>query len=351
MSRMPNDLITRAIDAVCGGEHLSADHASAVLGEIMGGRSSDVQTAAFLIALRAKGETVPELIGLARTMRELATPVQTGRSDLVDTAGTGGGPSTFNVSTIAALIAAGAGCAVAKHGNRSATGRSGSADLLEALGVRIDLAPDDVGTCIDELGFGFMFAPRHHQATRFVIPVRKELAVRTIFNFLGPLTNPAGARRQVIGVSDPDFLHVMAGALALLGVDRALVVSSQDALDEMSISAPTNVVEVDGAHLNTYTVSPEDCGLTTSADPQATLGGSPEENAATTRAIFAGETGPRRDLAVLNAGAAIYAAGRSDDIAGGVAAAQAAIDDGDATRTLDALIARTKQLAGDTARA
>ncbi len=348
---MPDPVLTPAIDKVASGRHLSADEAARVLEVIMAGDASESQIAGLLIGLRTKGETVEEIAGLARTMRALAVPVTTAREELVDTAGTGGGRPTFNVSTTAALIAAGAGCAVAKHGNRSATGRSGSADLLEALGVRIDLAPDDVGTCIDELGFGFMFAPRHHQATRFVIPVRKELAVRTIFNFLGPLTNPAGARRQVIGVSDPDFLHVMAGALALLGVDRALVVSSQDALDEMSISAPTNVVEVDGAHLNTYTVSPEDCGLTTSADPQATLGGSPEENAATTRAIFAGETGPRRDLAVLNAGAAIYAAGRSDDIAGGVAAAQAAIDDGDATRTLDALIARTKQLAGDTARA
>jgi anthranilate phosphoribosyltransferase len=348
---VPDPVLTPAIDKVASGRHLSADEAARVLEVIMAGDASESQIAGLLIGLRTKGETVEEIAGLARTMRALAVPVTTAREELVDTAGTGGGRPTFNVSTTAALIAAGAGCAVAKHGNRSATGRSGSADLLEALGVRIDLAPDDVGTCIDELGFGFMFAPRHHQATRFVIPVRKELAVRTIFNFLGPLTNPAGARRQVIGVSDPDFLHVMAGALALLGVDRALVVSSQDALDEMSISAPTNVVEVDGAHLNTYTVSPEDCGLTTSADPQATLGGSPEENAATTRAIFAGETGPRRDLAVLNAGAAIYAAGRSDDIAGGVAAAQAAIDDGDATRTLDALIARTKQLAGDTARA
>lgn len=313
----------------------------------MAGDASESQIAGLLIGLRTKGETVDEIAGLARTMRALAAPVATARGALVDTAGTGGGRSTFNVSTTAALIAAGAGCAVAKHGNRSATGRSGSADLLEALGVRIDLAPAAVGTCIDELGFGFMFAPRHHQATRFVIPVRKDLAVRTIFNFLGPLTNPAGARRQVIGVSDPDFLQVIAGALAQLGADRALVVSSHDALDEMSISAPTAVVEVDGADLNTYTVSPEDCGLATSPDPQATLGGSPAENAATTRAIFAGESGPRRDLAVLNAGAAIYAAGRADDLADGVAAAQAAIDDGAATRTLDALIARTQELAGE----
>jgi anthranilate phosphoribosyltransferase len=348
---VPDPVLTPAIDKVASGEHLSADEAAAVLEVIMAGDASESQIAGLLIGLRTKGETVEEIAGLARTMRALAAPVATAREELVDTAGTGGGRPTFNVSTTAALIAAGAGCAVAKHGNRSATGRSGSADVLEALGVRIDLSPEDVGTCIDELGFGFMFAPRHHQATRFVIPVRKELAVRTIFNFLGPLTNPAGARRQVIGVSDPAFLQVIAGALALLGADRALVVSSHDALDEMSISAPTTVVEVDGADLNTYTVRPEDCGLASSPDPQATLGGSPEENAATTRAIFAGESGPRRDLAVLNAGAAIYAAGRADDLSAGVEAAQAAIDDGSAMRALDALVARTQQLAGDTATA
>ena len=342
---MPDPVLTKAIDKVASGRHLGVDEAAEVLEVIMAGDASETQIAGILIALRTKGETVDELAGLARTMRALAAHVSTSRDALVDTAGTGGGRPTFNVSTTAALIAAGAGCAVAKHGNRSATSRSGSADVLEALGARIDLAPEAVGTCIDEVGFGFMFAPRHHQATRFVVPVRKELAVRTIFNFLGPLTNPAGARRQVIGVSDPGFLETIAGALALLGVDRALVVSSHDALDEMSISAPTTVVEVDGADLKTYTVRPEDCGLSTSDDEQATRGGSPEDNAAATRAIFAGETGPRRDLAVLNAGAAIYAAGRADDLAAGVEAAQAAIDDGAATKTLDAFVARTRRLA------
>jgi anthranilate phosphoribosyltransferase len=342
---VPDPVLTQAIEKVASGRHLSAEEAARVLEVIMAGDASEVQIAGLLIALRTKGETVEELAGLARTMRALAAPVMTSRDELVDTAGTGGGRPTFNVSTTAALIAAGAGCAVAKHGNRSATGRSGSADVLEALGVRIDLEPAAVGTCIDEIGFGFMFAPRHHGATRFVVPVRKELAVRTIFNFLGPLTNPACARRQLIGVSDPAYLEIMAGALALLGVDRALVVSSQDALDEMSISVPTTVVEVNGVDLKTYTVRPEDCGLSTLADPDAVAGGSPADNAATARAIFAGEPGPRRDLAVLNAGAAIYAAGRADDLAAGVQAAQAAIDDGSATRTLDALIARTRALA------
>jgi anthranilate phosphoribosyltransferase len=342
---LPDPILTQAIDTVASGRDLSLEEAAEVLEVIMAGDASEVQICGLLIALRTKGETVEELAGLARTMRALSTPVTTTRVELVDTAGTGGGRPTFNVSTTAALIAAAAGCAVAKHGNRSATGRSGSADVLEALGVRIDLDAAAVGTCIDEIGFGFMFAPRHHQATRFVVPVRKELAVRTIFNFLGPLTNPACARRQLIGVSDPAYVEIMAGALAILGVDRALVVSSQDALDEMSISAPTTVVEVDGADRKTYTVRPEDCGLSTSDDRDATAGGSPTDNAATTRAIFAGEAGPRRDIAVLNAGAAIYAAGRADDLAAGVEAAQAAIDDGSATATLDALIARTTELA------
>jgi anthranilate phosphoribosyltransferase len=346
---VPDPVLTRAIDAVASGRDLSTDEAAEVLAIIMAGDASETQIAGLLIALRTKGETVAELAGLARTMRSFATPVTTSREDLVDTAGTGGGRPTFNVSTTAALIAAGAGCAVAKHGNRSATGRSGSADVLEALGVRIDLSPEAVGRCIDDVGFGFMFAPSHHQATRFVIPVRKELAVRTIFNFLGPLTNPAGARRQLIGVSDPHYVETIAGALALLGVQRALVVTSEDSLDEISISAPTTVVQVDGGELRTYSVSPEDVGLRTAPDPDAGSGGSPEDNAATTRAIFGGDQGPRRDLAVLNAGAAIYAAGRADDLAAGVAAAQAAIDDGSATRTLDALVARTNELAEEKA--
>ena len=238
------DLLTTAIDALASGRNLSFDDAAAVLSEIMAGNASEVQIAGFLVALRTKGETVEELAGLARTMRAMATQVPASSDDLLDTAGTGGGRRTFNVSTTAALIAAGAGCTVAKHGNRSATGLSGSADVLEALGARIDLSPGAVARCIDEVGFGFMFAPAHHQATRYVIPVRRQLAVRTIFNFLGPLTNPAGATRQLIGVSDAAYLETMAGALALLGTKHALLVASEDGLDELSISAPTLVVEV-----------------------------------------------------------------------------------------------------------
>jgi anthranilate phosphoribosyltransferase len=339
------DVVTEALDAVASGRDLSAQQASDVLAVMMAGEADEAQIAGLLIGLRTKGETREEIAGLARTMRALAVPVTTRRTDLVDTAGTGGGRPSFNVSTTAALIAAGAGCALAKHGNRTATSLSGSADLLEALGVRIDLDPVAVGRCIDEIGFGFMFAPVHHAATRYVIPVRRSLAVRTIFNFLGPLTNPAGARRQLMGVSDPRYVDVIAGALAMLGAERALVVSSADGLDEMSIAAATRVVEVNGSDIESYTVTPEDVGLPTTPDPQATAGGDPATNAVITRSILAGEPGPKRDLAVLNAGAAIYAGGRAPDIAAGVRAAEEAVDGGAAAQTLERLIALTQELA------
>jgi anthranilate phosphoribosyltransferase len=333
---MSNPVLTRAIDAVASGRDLSAEEAAEVLREIMHGETSETQIAGLLIALRTKGETVEELSGLAGTMRSLAAHVPTERHDLLDTAGTGGGRSTFNVSTTAALIAAGAGCAVAKHGNRSATGPSGSADLLEALGARIDLDPAGVAACIEEAGFGFMFAPAHHQATRYVIGVRRELAVRTIFNLLGPLTNPAGARRQLIGVSDPGFLDTIAGALARLGSDRGLVVSSEDGLDEVSISAATHVVEVNGSEIVRYTLIPEELGIvpTPASDP-ALEGGTPAQNAEVAHAILAGEQGPHADLALANAGAAIYAAGAVATLAEGVQSARAAIADGGAARALE----------------
>jgi anthranilate phosphoribosyltransferase len=342
---MPNEILTRAIDAVASGEHLTADHASAALAEIMEGRASEVQTAAFLIALRAKGETVAELVGLARTMRGLATAVEVSRDDLVDTAGTGGGPTTFNISTTAALIAAGAGCAVAKHGNRSATSRSGSADLLEALGVNIELDPGDVATCIDEIGFGFMFAPRHHAAMKHVVPVRKELAVRTIFNFLGPLTNPAGAERQLLGVSDRRYQETIAEALVGLGCERALVVSSEDGIDEIALSADTRVVEVADGRTEEWFVRPQELGVER-ASVDALAGGSPEENAAVTRGILDGEKGAPRDVAVLNAAAAMLAAGAASDLAEGIEKAGEAIDSGAARGVLDRLVSRTSELAG-----
>jgi anthranilate phosphoribosyltransferase len=338
-----NAIVTAALDAVASGRDLAEDEARAVLAEIMRGEVSHTQIAGFLIGLRTKGETVEELTGLARAMRELAVPVRPRAGGLLDTAGTGGGRGSFNVSTTAALIAAGAGCTVAKHGNRSATSLSGSADLLEALGARIDLAPDAVARCIDETGFGFMFAPAHHQATRHVVGVRRDLGVRTIFNFLGPLTNPAGARRQLVGVSDARYLETIAGALARLGSERALVVAGEDGLDEISASAPTRVVEVVDGELRSYVVTPGELGI--AAGPEGPAGGTPERNAAVTRAVLAGEDGPARAVAVANAGAAIYAAGGAESIAAGVEAARAAIDDGRAEATLERFVAATRSLA------
>jgi anthranilate phosphoribosyltransferase len=350
---MPNPTLTAAIDALASRRDLSTDETAEVLAEIMHGEASETQIAGFLIALRTKGETVDELTGLARTMRELAAHVPTDRHDLLDTAGTGGGRRTFNVSTTAALIAAGAGCAVAKHGNRSATSSSGSADLLEALGARIDLDPAAVARCIEEAGFGFMFAPAHHRATRFVVPVRRELAVRTIFNLLGPLTNPAGASRQLIGVSDASFLDTIAGALARLGVDRALVVSAEDGLDELSIVAATKVVEVNGDELTSFTLAPGDVGVTPverAVFERDCAGGAPEHNAAVTRAILAGDgdthgSSAATELAVINAGAAIYVGGAADSIADGVQVARAVLSDGRAAQALERYVLASRSYA------
>jgi anthranilate phosphoribosyltransferase len=351
---LPNQILTTAIDALASGTDLSADETAEVLSEIMHGEVSETQTAAFLIALRTKGETVQELTGLARTMRALAASVPTARDGLLDTAGTGGGRRTFNVSTTAALIAAGAGCAVAKHGNRSATSASGSADLLEALGARIDLDAQAVGACIDQVGFGFMFAPVHHQATRFVVPVRRELAVRTIFNLLGPLTNPAGAERQLIGVADARQLELVAGALAELGVQRALVVAGDDGLDEVSIAAATRVVEVNGREISRYELSTADAGVQGCDDAvfaRDCAGGTPEHNAGLSRAILGvagGDPAPAAsvELAVINAGAAIYAAGAADSIADGVQAARDALADGSAAEALESYVRASNAAAG-----
>jgi anthranilate phosphoribosyltransferase len=340
---MPNDILTRAIDEICDGTHLTADHTSAALTEIMEGRADPVQIAAFLIALRAKGETVAELVGLARTMRNLSAEVRVDRDDLVDTAGTGGGPTTFNISTTAALIAAGAGCAVAKHGNRSATSKCGSADLLEALGVQIELSPDQVAECIETIGFGFMFAPKHHQATKEVVPVRKDLAVRTIFNLLGPLTNPAGARRQLLGVSDRSFQETIAEALLSLGSEHAMVVSADDGLDEISIAGRTRVIEVADGRTDEWFVEPDDFGLQP-AELGSIAGGDPKHNAAVTREILQGEGGAPREVALLNAGAAIYVGGGAVNLGDGVDQARRAVDDGAAFDVLDRLVALSRKL-------
>ena len=344
MSEEVNDVLTRAIDEICSGTHLTADHTSAALAEIMEGRASEVQTAAFLIALRAKGETVAELVGLARTMRALAASVEVDRADLVDTAGTGGGPTTFNVSTTAALIAAAAGCCVAKHGNRSATSKCGSADLLEALGVQIELTPPQVEECISEVGFGFMFAPAHHKAMAHVVPVRKKLAVRTVFNFLGPLTNPAGASRQVLGVSDRVYQETIAEALLGLGTEHALVVSGNDGMDELSLAEPTRVIEVADGGTEEWFADATEFGLEP-APLEAVAGGTPKENAAVVRKILAGEPGPPRDLALLNAGAAVYVGGGAGGLEEGIKLAARAVDDGAASDVLERLIETTDRLA------
>jgi anthranilate phosphoribosyltransferase len=341
---MPNDILTRAIDELAAGSHLTADHTSAALTEVMEGRVSEVQIAAFLIALRAKGETVAELTGLARTMRGLAAPVDVSKDDLVDTAGTGGGPTTFNISTTAALIAAGAGCAVAKHGNRSATSRCGSADVLEALDVNIELTPDQVAACIEEIGFGFMFAPAHHKAMAHVVPVRKELAVRTIFNFLGPLTNPAGANRQLLGVSDRGVQETIAEALVALGCEHAMVVSADDGMDELSIHARTRVVEVADGGTEEWFVEAADLDLEP-APLDAIAGGEPEENAAVIRGVLDGKEGPPRDVSLLNAGAAIFAGGGAVNLGDGVKQAGEAVDSGKAGEVLEKLVERTRALA------
>jgi len=336
---MPNPVLTEAIDRLADGEDLSADDAARVLLEVMEGNASETQAAGFLIALRTKGETVHEIAGLASTMRALALRVEAG-DDLVDTAGTGGGRPTFNVSTTAAFIAAGAGCLVAKHGNRSTTSQCGSADVLEALGGRVDLEPEAIADCIESVGFGFMFAPKHHRAMRHVVPVRKALGVRTSFNFLGPLTNPAGARCQVIGVSDRARLETMAGALGELGTDRALVVSSADGLDEFSVSGTTRVVELNEGRLASYDVTPEQMGLERAVDG-AVGAGTPEENARVLRRVLQGRPGTERGLALLNAGAAIYVAGRADSIAAGVRRAEESIDSGAAREVLEGWVERT----------
>ena len=340
---MPNSVLTEAIARLAAGEDLSADEASRVLHEVMSGNASEAETAGFLIGLRTKGETVAEIAGLARTMRELAAKVEVA-GELVDTAGTGGGRPTFNVSTTAAFVAAAAGCKVAKHGNRSATSQCGSADVLEALGASIELEPAAVADCIDTVGFGFMFAPRHHQAMRHVMPVRKELGVRTIFNFLGPLTNPAGATRQVIGVSDRGYLETIAAALGELGTEMALVVSSADGLDEFSASGATHVVELREGELRSFEVTPEEVGLERAEDG-AVGAGTPDQNAAVLRRVLSGDHGTERALALFNAGAAIYVGGAAETIEAGVRRAEDSVDSGAALELMERYVERSGVLA------
>ncbi len=338
--------IQGAIRRVVERGDLSGEEMAGVMHAIMTGATTPAQIAGFLVGLRMKGETVEELAAAADVMRRLATPVVTPWDDLVDIVGTGGdGVGTFNISTACAFVVAACGGRVAKHGNRSASSRSGSADLLEAAGVRVDLKPDEIARCIDEVGVGFMFAPLHHQAMRHAVGPRRELGVRTLFNLLGPLTNPAGAQRLLLGVFAPEWVEPIARVAGRLGARRVLVVHSEDGMDELSISAPTRVAEWDGGELRLYPVTPEEFGLAR-ADRSAVCVADPAASRAVIDAVFAGRPGPARDIVLLNAGAALYAAGLAGGIRSGVERAALAIDSGGAAGKLAALAALTSSLPG-----
>ena len=337
-------MIREAIDAIVNqGRDLTEDEASGAMREIMSGQATPAQIGAFLIALRMKGETVEEIVGMARVMRKHALRVEID-GPLVDTCGTGGdAQGTFNVSTAAAFVAAGAGARVAKHGNRAMSSACGSADVLEALGAKIDLPPAGVARCIREAGFGFMFAQAFHPAMKHVAGPRREIGVRTVFNILGPLTNPAGAQAQLLGVARPELAPKMAAALQRLGSRRALVVHGHEGLDELSLSGPSTIHEVQGGESRQYTVSPEEVGLT-SAPLEAIRGGSAEENAAALRAILDGQQGPLREIVLLNAAAVLMAAEVAADLRDGVRLAQEAIDSGAARQRLEQFIDLTNSL-------
>jgi len=333
-------MIREAIAALVDGRSLTEAEAAAVMEEIMSGEATPAQFGAFVTALRLKGETVDEIAGMARVMREKARRVHV-EGVLLDTCGTGGDArGTFNVSTAAAFVAAGAGARVAKHGNRAMTSRCGSADVLEALGARIDLSPEQVKACLEETGVGFMFAPGFHPAMKFAAGPRREIGVRTVFNILGPLTNPAGAACQVLGVADPSLAETMALVLARLGSRRALVVHGRDGLDEMSISGPTLVCELAGGRVRQYEVTPQEVGLALS-EAASVAGGTPEENAAALREVLAGRPGPRRDIVLMNAAAGLVALERAAALAEGVTLAAEAIDSGAARERLERFVAVT----------
>jgi anthranilate phosphoribosyltransferase len=336
-------VIQRALAKLLDGHDLSREEAREVMGSIMTGEATSAQIAGFLIALRAKGETADEIAGCAEAMREHVLPVRPKREDLVDTAGTGGdGAKTINISTAAALVAAAAGAGVAKHGNRAVSSASGSADVLEALGFNLELPSEQIARSIDELGFGFLFAPTHHPAMRHAAPVRRELAARTVFNVLGPLTNPAGARAQVVGVYAPELVRTIAEVLAQLGARRAFVVHGAGGIDELSPTGPNFVCEVVDGNVRTRNIDPLEFGLER-CDLSELRGGSPAENAAAIRAVFAGENGGRRSAILLNAAGAIAAGGHAEDLREGLELAREAVDSGAAASRLDQLAAFTQR--------
>ncbi len=331
-------MIQEAIQALIAGADLDREKARAVMDQIMSGGATDAQIGAFLIALRIKGESVDEIVGCAEGMREKATPIETARTDLIDTCGTGGdGSGTFNISTTVAFVACGAGLAVAKHGNRSISSQCGSADVLSEMGVNIEASPGQVGECIDEVGIGFLFAVALHGAMRHAIGPRKELATRTVFNVLGPLTNPAGARKQLIGVYDGALTEKLAGVLNELGSERAFVVHGSDGLDEITLTGPTKLSELNNGRVSTREICPEDFGLERVA-AEALVGGDAARNAEILRMVLDGKTGPQRDVVLLNAAAAIAAGGLAEDMATAIDLARESIDSGKARQALDRLV-------------
>jgi anthranilate phosphoribosyltransferase len=336
-------VLTEALSRLLDGADLDRREARAAMDAIMAGEATAVQVAAFLVALRIKGETPEEIAGFAEAMREHVVPVQADRDDLVDTAGTGGdGACTLNISTAAALVAAAAGAGVAKHGNRAVSSECGSADVLEALGYRLELPPERIARSIDELGFGFMFAPLHHPAMRNVAPVRRELGMRTVFNVLGPLTNPAGARAQVLGVYSPELVRTLADVLLRLDVRRAYVVHGAGGLDELSPVGPNLVCEVVEGSVREREIDPAALGV-----PRCSVidlrGGDPAENADIIRRVLAGGNGPARHAVLLNAAGAIAAAGHASDLREGLAYAREAIDSGAAADKLETLAAFSRE--------
>jgi anthranilate phosphoribosyltransferase len=321
------------------GHDLTRDEAREAMNTIMSGEATPAQIGGFLVALRLKGETADEIAGCAEAMRAHVLAVRPKREDLVDTAGTGGdGGRTLNISTAAALVAAAAGAGVAKHGNRAVSSKSGSADVLEALGFELELPPERIAESIDTLGFGFLFAPTHHPAMKHAAPVRKELAARTVFNVLGPLTNPAGARAQVVGVYSPDLVKTLADVLAALGARRAFVVHGAGGIDELSPAGPNLVCEVVDGGVREREIDPLELGIERCA-PEELRGGLPEENAAAIREVFAGGDGGRRDAILLNAAGAIAAGGHAEDLREGLELAREAVESGAAAQRLEALIA------------
>ena len=336
-------MIREAIEAVVSGESLSMEAAAQVMNEIMSGEATPAQFGAFVTALRLKGETVDEIAGMAQVMREHSLHVEVD-GNLVDTCGTGGdGSGTFNISTAAAFVAAGGGAKVAKHGNRAMSGSSGSADVLEALGAKIDLSPASVARCINETGFGFMFAQGFHPSMRFAATPRREIGIRTVFNILGPLTNPAGAGAQVIGVADASMANKMAQVLGRLGSRRALVVHGSDGLDEISITGPTRIWELEDGNVSGYEISPEDAGLSR-APLNEIQASDAEASARIFRAVLEGEPGAARDIVVLNAAAALLAGELVGSLEEGVQAAAASVDSGKALQSLEAFVALSQVL-------